>query len=135
MIECLIIGDSIAVGIQQNRNECPLYATIGITSQNWMKKYNSIEITAKSVIISLGTNDYNSATTRDSLIKLRAKIKASSVIWILPPIKPDIQSIVKNIAAVQGDQVLTIQNLSNDNVHPTGAEYKSLAKQTKILSW
>lgn len=135
MIECLIIGDSIAVGIQQHRRECPLYASVGITSQNWRKKYDSIDIAAKLVIISLGTNDFNAVNTKENLEKLRVKVKALNVIWILPPIKPEIQIVVKTLAAEYGDNLLTIHNLSSDKVHPTGAEYKNIAEKTRILSW
>lgn len=135
MIECLIIGDSIAVGIHQNRQECIRHAQIGITSQNWNKKFSNINLSANTVIISLGTNDYNFVDSKYQLNQLRKKISAKTVIWIMPPIKPDVQLVVKNIAYEFNDTILTIEQLSGDKVHPTSREYKNLAEKTKIISW
>ncbi len=39
MIECLILGDSIAVGTAQARPECVSYATSGINTTQFNKKY------------------------------------------------------------------------------------------------
>ncbi len=39
MIECLILGDSIAVGTAQARPECVAYATSGINTTQFNKKY------------------------------------------------------------------------------------------------
>jgi lysophospholipase L1-like esterase len=53
------------------------------------------------------------------------------VYWILPAIKPDIQAIVKKVAAQHGDTVLPITRLQADGVHPSWAGYKKLAEETK----
>jgi hypothetical protein len=57
MIDCLIIGDSIAVGTKMFRPDCVEYVKSGITSIGWNKKYGNNDLTANTVIISLGTND------------------------------------------------------------------------------
>jgi lysophospholipase L1-like esterase len=53
------------------------------------------------------------------------------VFWILPAIKPDIQEIVRKIAAQYGDTVLPITRLQKDGVHPSWAGYKELGEKTK----
>ena len=133
MLDCLIIGDSIAVGTAMARPECVSYAKGGWNSQQWNNKYLN-KVTnqpAKTVIISLGTNDHSGVHTFKELIILRDSIQADKVYWILPPIKPDIQNNVKIIANNYNDIVLPIQKLSNDKVHPTKEGYKILAGATK----
>ena len=60
MLECLIIGDSIAVGTAQARPECVSYARGGWNSQQWNRDYlaKASKSPAKTVIISLGANDH-----------------------------------------------------------------------------
>ena len=70
MIECMIIGDSIAVGVALQRPECVTYSKSGWTSQRWVRDYLD---TAKSkpaevVVISLGANDHAGIRTEDELL-------------------------------------------------------------------
>ena len=132
MLECLILGDSIAVGIAQHRPECESYAKVGITSHNWNLTYNKIDTGAKTVVISLGSNDWNADQTLKEITKLRNRIpEGSQVFWILPANNHNMQEAVYNIASDFRDGVLGIQNLSKDKVHPTAKEYKRLANITK----
>lgn len=131
MLECLILGDSIGVGVSQVRTECVSHAVQGYTSKQWNNKFITNNLTAKCVIISLGSNDHKAIKTRKELETLRELVKADRVFWILPAIKPDIQEIVKEVAKENGDTVLPILHLEKDNVHPTRAGYKELANATK----
>jgi lysophospholipase L1-like esterase len=139
MIDCLVIGDSIAVGTHQQRTECASYSKGGINSWQWNKQYGQNDLTAKTVIISLGSNDHKYIKTYDELQKLRSKIKASRVFWILPAgnlkaSEVDIEAIrilIREIAVHNGDVVLPITKVSKDGIHPTGAGYRELANQTK----
>ena len=79
MIDCLILGDSIAVGTHMVRTECAHYATGGLNSWQWNKKYKDVDLKAKSVIISLGTNDHQYVKTRKELEAMRARVKAERV--------------------------------------------------------
>ena len=83
MLECLILGDSIAVGTHQTRPECVSYAKGGITSQRFNRIYTQ-KFNSDTVIISLGSNDHSFIHTKDELIKLRQRIRAKKVYWILP---------------------------------------------------
>jgi lysophospholipase L1-like esterase len=132
MLECLIVGDSIAVGTATARPECVAYAKGGINSYQWLNKnIDKTPLIAKTVIISLGSNDHKYVKTESELRAIRDLTKADRVYWILPAIKPDIQDIVRNVAAQYGDTVLPITRLQKDGVHPSWAGYKELGEKTK----
>lgn len=139
MIDCIVLGDSIAVGTHAHRQECVAYAKGGINSWQWNKMYGNKDLTAGTVIISLGTNDHKYIKTISQLETMREKVKASKVYWILPvgnspksevPLEA-IQYAVKAVAEIYGDVVLPIKNTQADGIHPSTAGYKELAKQTK----
>jgi len=131
MIDCMILGDSIAVGTQMFRPECVAYAKVGKNSWQWNKDYLQNDLTANTVVISLGSNDHKGVKTRKELEIIRDKVKSGRVFWILPAIKPNIQHIVKEIAKEHGDTVLPITRLQPDGVHPSWAGYKQLARETR----
>jgi len=138
MLDCLILGDSIAVGTHQTRKECVAIAKGGINSWQFNKN-NSGEFYANTVIISLGSNDHKGVNTRKELQDLRARILSKRVFWILPagnlkaggvPIET-IQLIVQDIAKKNEDIVLPIGRLQPDGIHPNGLGYKELGRLTK----
>jgi len=139
MIDCMIIGDSIAVGTYQQRPECVTYAKVGITSQQWNQQNAARDLTANTVIISLGSNDHRGVYTHKELTKLREKVKGARVFWILPAGNNPaggvdiryIQQVVREVAGQHGDTVLPITRLQADGVHPTGLGYRELADQTR----
>lgn len=131
MLDCLILGDSIAVGTAQFRPDCAVYAKSGINSHNWLNKNVGKNLTAKSVIISLGSNDHQSVKTFHELMAIRLLTDAGRVYWILPANKPDVTEIVEIIARNFGDTILPIIKVSKDGVHPTTAGYKELAEKSK----
>ena len=131
MLECLILGDSIAVGTAQFRPDCAVYAKSGINSHNWLNKNVGKDLTAKSVIISLGSNDHRGVNTFHELMAIRQLTDAGRVYWILPANKPDVTEIVEIIARNFGDTILPITKLSKDGVHPTTAGYKELADKSR----
>jgi lysophospholipase L1-like esterase len=132
MLECLIVGDSIAVGTASARPECVAYVKGGINSHQWLNKnIDKTPLIAKTVIISLGSNDHKYVKTESELQALRELTKADRVYWILPAIKPDIQAIVRKVAAQHGDTVLPITRLQSDGIHPSWAGYKELGEKAK----
>jgi lysophospholipase L1-like esterase len=140
MLECLIVGDSIAVGTSQFRPECSSFSQVGITSKNWNNKFANIDLSAKSIIISLGTNDYTGINTFEELANLRSKIKYSNVFWILPVGNSpkngislaSIQKIIIEIANQNNDTILNISFVSKDQIHPTMNGYRDLAQKSKL---
>ncbi len=131
MLDCLILGDSIAVGTHQFRPECAAYAKGGWNSWQWNRDYSKKNLSAKTVIISLGSNDHPGVRTLWELQELRKKVEAERVFWILPAIKPDVQDMVKLIAKDYKDTILTIPYLQKDGVHPSWKGYKELAEKTR----
>ena len=141
MLDCLILGDSIAVGTHKARPECVAYAKGGINSWQFNKQYPG-EFFSNSVIISLGSNDHKHIKTRSELEALRKRITVKDkVFWILPAgnlkasgVKiEDINSIVIDIAKKNGDWVVSPhpQYMSKDGIHPTGTGYEWLAFFTR----
>ena len=131
MLECLILGDSIAIGIAQHRPECISYAKTGITSYAWNNANITKRLNAKTVVISLGANDSQKINTRGEIEALRQVIKTELVFWILPNNKPTLHPFIRELAADYGDVVLPIGMISSDGVHPTSRGYKLLANQTR----
>lgn len=131
MLECLILGDSIAVGTHQVRTECVAYAKGGINSWQWNKTHGGKDLAAKTVIISLGSNDHRGVKTRYELERIRDRITADRVYWILPAIKPDIQEIVEDVANQHRDWIIRIPEVSKDGIHPTGKGYRKIGEITK----
>jgi lysophospholipase L1-like esterase len=137
MIECLIVGDSIAVGTAMARPECVSYAKGGWNSWQWNKDYlaSATQHVAKTVIISLGANDHRGVKTEQELRRMRQAIQGTRVFWIDPGAdrKPIPHDAIVRIAAEYGDTILPrpAGHMSTDGVHPTGRGYKILGEQTK----
>jgi len=131
MIECAIIGDSIAQGVAQYRPECLGIARYGWTSAQWNRRWGSMELNAHSVIISLGSNDSPAVKSELELRAIRANAHSDRVFWILPANNVSVQRLIRQIALDWGDTVLPITQLSPDRVHPTVSGYRQLAKETK----
>jgi len=131
MLECLIIGDSIAVGTKYVRPECVSYAKSGWNSSQWNDAYSNTPLVANTVIISLGSNDLKNIDTKKELEIIRDRAKAQRVFWILPAIKPRVQDIVYEIAFENNDVVIPIRSLQKDKVHPDLNGYKQIAKRTR----
>ena len=136
MLECLVLGDSLAVGIGQVRTECVTQAKGGINSYDYVNRYllhTNGNTSAKTVIISLGSNDTDKINSFEEFDTLRQLVKADRVYWILPAIKESKRKAVWAVANKYHDHVVETKNhaLSPDRVHPTGAGYKTIANQTK----
>lgn len=135
MLECMVIGDSIAVGVSHFRKECTTIAKSGINSTNWNKVYFDRIQPSKSIIISLGSNDYQGINTYENLLKLRKKISDSKVYWIMPNehIKRIARKDVERVAIEFGDHMIErpLKMMSPDGIHPTYAGYEDIAKRTK----
>lgn len=131
MIECLILGDSIAVGTAHFRPECAVMAKSGINSKDWNTKHYHDQLKSDTVIISLGSNDLKTLNTFGEIIALRQRVQARRVFWILPANKPQKVELIKWVAEGYKDTVIAIPNVSSDHVHPTPQGYKKLAELTK----
>lgn len=137
MLECLILGDSIAVGTAIARPECVSYSRGGWNSWQWNRDYLSSAASkpAQTVIISLGANDHPGVKTEQELRKMRAAIKADRVFWIDPGAarKPVQHEAILKIVDEYKDILLPRpeKHMSADGIHPTGTGYRVIANQTR----
>lgn len=139
MIECLILGDSIATGIAAYRPECKAVAKTGFNSRQFNLDYDVRSITSDTTIISLGTNDTAHIDTYYELLRLRCSISAKKVIWIMPAnVNPKgkahistVRASVESVAKVFHDTIVTIPKPMADRYHPTSTGYKKIAQETK----
>lgn len=138
MLECLIVGDSIAVGTKQFAPHCELQGQGGINTAQFNRRYPG-SFYAETVIISLGSNDHQYVKTYDELFEMRQRVGAARVFWVLPagnlkasavPIER-IQGLVREIANYYGDTVLPIMGLQPDGIHPSWSGYKNIVAETK----
>jgi lysophospholipase L1-like esterase len=133
MLECLIAGDSIAVGIANVRKECVSYSKGGINSKQWLdKNIQNTPLQARHVIISLGSNDHKYIKTESELRTIRKLTNAQVVYWVMPSDKfPAAQAAVWHIANENNDIILGTKRYQADGVHPSWAGYKEIAEKTK----
>jgi lysophospholipase L1-like esterase len=133
MLECLIVGDSIGVGVANVRKECVAYVKGGINSKQWLdKNIQNTPLQARHVIISLGSNDHKYIKTEEELRVIRKLTNAQRVFWVMPSNKfPEAQAAVWHIANEYHDTVLKTERMQADNVHPSWAGYKEIAKASE----
>ena len=133
MIECLILGDSLGVGVANVRKECVAYVQGGINSQQWLNKnIQNTPLIAKHVIISLGSNDHKHIKTENELRTIRQLTNANRVYWVLPSTKFPIQrEAIWRIANEYRDTVLKTERMQEDNIHPSWVGYKEIAKASE----
>lgn len=125
MLECLIIGDSIAVGIGSVSPQCETIAKVGINSKNFVVSYKYIP-SAKTTVISLGSNDGNADFSK-YLTGLRSKV-SGKVVWILSANNAKARAITLKIARQNGDSVVYLSQFkSADGIHPKS--YSSVASK------
>mgnify|MGYP003342947090 CR=1 FL=1 len=130
MLDCLIIGDSIGVGIAKAMPQCEPRVKGGISSRGLNLSSGTTPLGARVVVISLGTNDAG-INTYYELLRLRGRVRADKVYWIVPPIRPAAQNAVRTVAQHFGDKTITISHdkLSADGIHPTGRGYQGLVNE------
>jgi len=131
---CQIIGDSIAVGTQSFSKQCKLVGIGGINTWQFNQMYKNNLLASDIVVISLGTNDHEGVNTRQELIKMRERVLAYSVYWIMPSIKPHIQQVVAELATQYGDFVISTTKLQADGIHPAWSGYRELVELAQLGS-
>lgn len=135
MMDCLIIGDSIASGVSDYRKDCVSIVKRGVNSKRWgvyhmnrpafdMAEYNT-------AIISLGTNDTDEDDTEENLSEIRATVKAKLVYWIMPAVNERAQKAILKIARYKNDKIVYMKEVSRDGIHPTEFGYRWIAFDTK----
>ncbi|MCD5327856.1 hypothetical protein ACFFU8_09525 [Chromobacterium piscinae] len=123
--DCLVLGDSIAVGIGQGLSGCAVQAKEGRTTRQIIGHVPKNHYYV--AIISAGSNDGERASLV-SLRMLRSYIQAQEVVWVIPSSKFKAALFVQYIAQEFGDRTISLDRvLSNDYTHPTNTGYRLLS--------
>lgn len=121
-MDCVAIGDSIAVGIG-SAEHCVINAKVGAPSSYIANHVMSTD--KKIAVISAGSNDPTNPRLLNNLQVIRAKVKAQRVVWILP-YNRKAAGVVKAIAVQHGDAYIDLKGFkTRDGVHPSS--YSSVA--------
>lgn len=118
MIDCAVVGDSIALGVGTELHRCVVDATVGIPSADVIGRVQHANV----LVVSAGSNDARSPALEHNLRAIRAKA-SSKVIWI-SPMDPVAAAAVRRVARLHGDQVVHFTPRP-DNIHPRS--YPTLA--------
>lgn len=127
LVPCLVLGDSLAVGIGQYLPECHTRARVGISSERYVHELLTRQ-SARIAVISLGVNDGASPSTADGLRMVRRSTDCPVVYWVLPAAHPQARANIRHVAAEFGDRLIDAGPMAGaDGLHPTGAGYRTLA--------
>lgn len=130
MLDCIVLGDSIAVGVGQARPDCQTIAVSGVTSEHYVQMFAGAQ-QAHTAIISLGVNDGDGVATADNLSRLRGRVAANNVYWLLSGTNEHIRDAVRTIAGRFGDRLIDVLPLAGpDHIHPDRTGYAKLATET-----
>lgn len=122
--DTVCLGDSIAVGLSSFLRCTPM-AQVGRNSTQQLALIQPIN--AKTVVISLGSNDPYNDNLAANLERIRSQITARTVIWIIP-YNNRAGLAVRRVAGSFRDGLLDLHNFSTrDGVHPRS--YQTLAKE------
>lgn len=131
MFDCIALGDSLAVGVGQARPDCYVAAITGISSERYVQIFPGMRH-VRTAIISLGVNDGEAADTADNLARLRARVTADVVYWLLTGGNPRARDAVRVVAGRFGDRLIDAAPLAGpDHIHPDRTGYARLAAETE----
>ena len=111
MIDCQIVGDSVAVGIGSVMRECTVNAKVGIPLASAISRAAPHKLS----IVSEGSNDPNNPNLAAILRSIRGRA-GGRVIWILPQNRRA-ADVVRLVAGEHGDIVVGFV-AGPDHVHP-----------------
>ncbi len=129
MLDCIVLGDSLAVGVGQARPVCATLARTGINSAAYLRLLLAHPPPqAECAVISLGVNDDPAVQTPDNLRRLRAALQVRRVTWLLPGLKDGVRQAIQAVAAEHGDRLVdTRPHAGSDHLHPAATGYRLIA--------
>jgi hypothetical protein len=128
-LSCAIVGDSIVDDLHAYFRDCRFETKIGIGSAALVAR---VPRGADIVVVSAGSNDYESPRLVDSLKAVRARAGAARVIWVRP-IPRRAAEAVDAVASLHGDAVVSfaVSPTDRERLHPrsNSALASSIRKQ------
>lgn len=119
MMDCVYIGDSIAVGLQKYEPSCGIYAKVGADTDFIVKKFSGTKVGGHAVI-SMGSNAPMNPRNYQNALKLRKSLDVGFVVWILPYDRKAAAAIRK-VAEQFSDAIVDLSAIgipTKDRVHP-----------------
>lgn len=133
MIECMIMGDSIAHGVARMRPQCARETQVGINTRDFSRRWVQ-PVSAQHVLISLGSNDVGVPNLEHHLQQVRDRVVQGEVTWLLSANNPLAAQQVQALARARGDRVIHVrQVVGPDGVHPSTAGYLRLNQMWRPL--
>jgi hypothetical protein len=132
-LACLFFGDSTAVGTAQAYNRtapapCAVIARVGARAEE-MARWAAPSVPIGTAVVAAGSNGSASPTLAADLSRVRGKLRAGHVIWLLPYDR-SAAITVERVAKTFGDYVLDLADLpSRDHLHPRTYEGVAIALQ------
>jgi hypothetical protein len=113
---CAVVGDSIAAGLRGYFRECRTDAKIGIGTTAVAARVTG---RADVIIVSAGSNDYQTPGLLGRLRALRSRARSARVIWIRP-VPRSAAAAVETIAHAHGDAVVAfaVSRTDPEHLHP-----------------
>lgn len=129
---CIILGDSLAVGVAAFAPRCESRAWPGVGTADFLRR-NIANSSGDRVLISLGANDRPEAATVETLIQIRTAIAARLVFWLLPGRPEHARRAIARVARSFGDTMIdTAPVAGDDRVHLPSRAYQALARLTRV---
>ena len=101
-VACVVLGDSIALGVGRVATECTTMAKGGLTSAEILAP---MEREQGPAIVSAGTNDRGLENTAENLRAIRSKIEGRAI-WILS-VRHLERAIIRVVAQEHGDDTVS----------------------------
>ncbi|NHR04451.1 hypothetical protein HA052_04500 [Chromobacterium haemolyticum] len=123
--DCLVLGDSLAVGISRGLPGCVAQAKVGRTTRQNIAVAPGQPF--QVIVISTGSNDKDRVSLEE-LRSLRLRLQARTVVWVIPSAQFRAAAYVQFVAREFGDLTQPVDSvLGPDNVHPTRTGYRRLS--------
>lgn len=133
MMECMILGDSIAQGVARLRPQCAQITQQGVGTRQFLERLMT-QVTASHVLISLGSNDVGVSNLHMELSALRSRIQQAQVTWLLSANNAQAAAQVQQVAREHGDRVIQVRLVvGTDGVHPSITGYHRLNQMWRPL--
>lgn len=117
---CAIVGDSIAAELRGFFRECRTDAKIGIGTAAVTSR---VPHDADLIVVSAGSNDYQTPGLLRRLQTLRSRAGSARVIWIRPAPKSAAAAVDK-VAQAHGDAVVpfAVSPTDREHLHPQSSQ-------------
>ncbi len=127
-MHCTILGDSLAMGVAAAAPHCESRTVLGIGSAEFLRRL-SWSVSGDRVLISLGANDARDAATVQNLARLRGRVTARQVFWLLPGQSANGRRAISAVARAFGDVIIdTVGVVGPDGIHLPRLAYQAIVQ-------